>query len=337
MKTFALSTALVRGIGLAVLLTGTSQVPALAGPIDGCTDFTNCSAGLSGSAAAIVQYTFSDLGGGYTPPAGLSPGLNDFRDIRDAATSQPLRVSVGDFCLLCVVGDFHSTASARTQSDFGINRASADTSFGAAGTDDRGNGRSASVRILTVAEARSSWRDAWIFTADGRFSAGLAIDGRADVATQNRLFPSTFVYGASGGFADWFYDFKVWDVDNISPDSDGFDGPTLVASVRERGDNEQRASFASLSALEFDFMAGVRYVVTSELGVTGRNGHSVDLFNTVRLADVRLSGGVGMSTLSGHNYLVDQAPAPVPEPQVWVSMAAGLALFALGLHRRRRH
>ena len=323
------------GLGLVLMAPMQDSVAfGGAGNLGECASFTTCTAGVSSSAFALVQYNFTSIGAGYQLPVSLSPGLNAFQDSRGQLTSAAQRAAVGDFCVNCYTDNpFYSSAVGRSQSDFAVNHASADTSVGVAGDDNRGSGSFAHVQVLTVADARSAWRDVWSFSGDGHFSATIALDGRSDTTT-GAFFPSTFNYGISATLGDWFYELDVWDVSHLSPDSDGFAGPTLVARVRDNaaGANEQRASFASSLALDFDFVSGASYVVTAELGVTARNGRTIDLYNTARLGDVRLSNGANLNALSGHDYLNVQAP--VPEPQTWVLFAFGLA--GLTLYRRRQ-
>jgi hypothetical protein len=162
------------------------------------------------------------------------------------------------------------------------------------------------------------------------------LDGHASAQTVNGFFPSTYEHTNAELMGDWSYDLKVWDVDHMSPDADGFDGPTLVGSVRDRtGNGESRSSFESELALDFDFMAGVQYVVISELRVNARNGREIDLYNTVKLGDVVLTGNADMSTLSGHDYTA--APTAVPEPQTNALLAAGLVCLVFFARRQRRH
>ena len=305
-----------------------------------CSTFTSCTAAVSSSAAALSQYDFTSIAGVYQLPTRLVPGVNTFRDSDVRQTSASARAAVGDFCPNCATDNpFFSSANARSQSDFAVNRASAQTSVGVSGHDVQKFGQQligfADVQVLTVAEARSGWRDAWTFNADGHFNANIKLDGKSSTHTTNAFFPSTFSYSIGGTLGDWFYDLKVWDVTNLSV-SEFFElgGPTLVARVRDQAANanEQRASFASTLALNFDFMAGVQYVVTAELGVAARNGREIDLYSTARLTDVLLTNGTNMNALSGHDYI----STAMPEPQTTALMAAGLVGLALWGRRQRR-
>ncbi len=321
------------GLGLALM----APLPAAlafggVGNLGECTSFTTCTAGVSSTGAATSQYDFTSITGGYQLPTTMVPGVNRYQDFEDRLNSAPVRAAVGDFCINCASDNpFFSSAVARSQSDFAVNRASAVTSVGVAGTDDRGNGRAAHVQVLTVAEAQSGWRDAWTFNADGHFNATIKLDGESDTNTVNAFFPSTFTYAIGTTLGDWFYDIKVWDVDNLSI-SDEFElgGPTLVGMARDRGNDEQRSSFASTLALDFDFVAGVQYVVTAQLGAVARNGREIDLYNTARLTDVMLSNGAAMNALSGHDYISTN----VPEPQSTALIVAGLVCLALWMRRR---
>ena len=310
------------------------------GHLGECTSFTTCTAGVTSSAVAISQYEFTNIKDRYRLPQNLVPGVNEFRDQRERQTNTSVRAAVGDFCVNCATDNpFYSSAEARSQSDFAVNRASGNTSVGVAGQDVQKFGQqvlgSADVRVRTVAEARSAWRDAWTFNADGHFNASILLDGKSDTHTTNLFFPSNFDHSIASTLGDWFYDLRVWDVTNLSV-SDFFElgGPTLVARAQDKAlnANEQRASFNSALALDFDFMAGVQYVVTAELGIQARNGREIDLYSTARLTDVVLSNGASMNALSGHDYI----STAVPEPQTTALMVAGLVCLALWGRRQRR-
>ena len=321
------------GTGMALMLPlQTAQAFGGAGNLGECASFTTCTAGVSSSAFALARYNFDPIFGAYTLPVSLVPGVNTYQDTRGQETTAALRAAVGDFCVNCYTDNpFYSSAAARSQSQFGVNRSAAATSVGASGTDSQGVGRFAHVDVLTVADAASAWRDVWSFSADGHLSATLKLDGQSSTATNNLFFPSTFSYGVASTLGDWFYEFSVWDVNHLSPDSDGFPGPTRVAHVRDQaaGANEQRGSFASDLKLDFDYVSGVSYVVIAQLAVHARNGRDIDLYNTARLSDVALSNAATLSALSGHDYVA----AAVPEPQTVALFAIGLV--GLALHRRR--
>lgn len=195
-----------------------------------------------------------------------------------------------------------STAHARAQSDFASNRAAADSGYAEAGTDDHGQGISAAVGVGNDAQSRCAWRDGWTFTNSGHLSATVLLDGCASDATNT--LPSNFTLG-----------------------------PTLVASVHDRSGifNEQRSTFASSLALDFDFVSGVRYVVSAELVVQARHGRTIDLYNTARLGGAVLSAGAQMNALSGHDDL-----APVPEPGPALMWLGGLAATVPWSRRRLR-
>lgn len=300
------------------------------GNLGECTTFTTCTAGVSSVAVAVSQYEFTAIKDNYRLPLNLVPGMNEFRDQRDRQTNVPMRAAVGDFCANCATDNpFFSSANARSQSDFAVNRASAQTSVGVSGHDVQTFGQqvlgSANVQVQTVAEVRSAWRDAWAFNANGHFNASIQLDGKSGTNTSNLFFPSSFNYTLSSTPGGWFYDLRVWDVSNLSV-SEFFElgGPTLVARVQDQA-NEHRASFNSTLALDFDFMAGVQYVVTAELGIQAWNGREIDLYSTARLTDVVLSNGANMTALSGHDYF----STAVPEPQTTALMAAGLVCLTL--------
>lgn len=332
------------GVAVAALAATMASQPVAAfggaGPLGECTGFTTCTAAVGSSTVAFSQYRFSDIAQFYPLPVALNPAVNgvsqtDLLNTDVALSTVPSAAAVGGLCPNCATHPFHSAASAHAQSSFAVNRADAASGFGAAGSDDHGNGVTATVRVTTGAQSQSAWRDAWTFAGSGHFSATILLDGVSSNDTTNGFFPSSYTHSGVGTAGDWFFDLEVWDVDHLtlSEDFEDTPGPTLVTRVQDRSGivNEQRPTFASSLALDFDFVSGVHYVVTAELGVQARNGRTIDLYNTARLQDVVLGGGAQMSALSGHDYL-----APVPEPTAATLLAAGLVV-AVGLaHRRRR-
>ena len=320
-------------VGLGIALIAPMQTAIAfggAGGLGECTTFETCTAAAFSSTNALTQYTFSSVGGGYPIPPSYGPGVTPFSYLNNQQTTSPVTAGPPP-CLNppCAVDSFHSVATARAQSDFAVNRASADTSVGATGTDDNSPvaiDDTATVQILTVAGANSVWRDVWTFDTNGHFSAMITLDGHSSTETTNGTFPDTYDYSVSSTLGEWFYDLDVWDVTNLSVSED-FEtgGPTLVARLQDRtgASNEQRPSFASDLALDFDFAPGVSYVVIAQLGVQSRNGREIDIYDTAQLTDVVLSNGAALSALSGHDYLVT-----VPEPGQGALILVGLAVMA---------
>ena len=326
--------AALRGVGLRVralsamvaLASSAAPLAAAAAPLEGCATPGVCTAGLSSYAGAVTQYQFTNIVGAYGLPVGMVPGLNQYLDETSTLGIGELRAAVGVCGVGCAtINPFHTGALAKAQSDFGINRGDTDTGFGTSGTDWQSATVRADVAITASAVVLSKWRDVWVFSADGRFTGTVALDGRAATVTSNPLYPATFIHGAPNPIGGWRYDLDVWDITNLTPDPDGFIGATLVTTVGGGG----RDSFASTLALGFNYTAGVSYFVTTRLEVYASNGLSLDLYNTARLQDVVLTGGAQLSALSGHDYL-----APVPEPQPAAMLAAGLVALALWSRRR---
>ena len=108
---------------------------------------------------------------------------------------------------------------------------------------------------------------------------------------------------------------------NLVEDPDGFLVPTLVARIQDGG-AEQRSSFATLLALDFDFLASASYVVTSRLEVFASNNRSVDLYNTVSLRDVVVGNGADAERAVG---------ARLPD----LRHRSGAGAFDLAAHARR--
>ncbi len=301
------------------------------GALGECATFTTCTATAASGTSAFVQHNF-ELSGGYVLSPAYTPGINQAQDVDNRETTAPA-IAQTDACVpICAAPAFYSAASARAQSGFGTNRASADTSVGGHGIDTQGfTGASATVQILTVAGANSIWRDVWSFNTDGHFSATVAIDGHSSTRSTNGTFPNSYDFTVGTTLGEWYYDLDVWDVTNLSVSED-FEtgGPTLVARLRDRTGNsgEERPSFGSALDLDFDFMHDVSYVVIAQLGVNARNGRNVNLFNTAQLTDVALSSGAQLTALSGHDYL-----ATVPAPPAGLLLAT--AVGWMGFRKRR--
>jgi PEP-CTERM motif len=187
-----------------------------------------------------------------------------------------------------------------------------------------------SIRAQTAATASSAWRDVFSFSAPGHASVTATADGSAARAG-GVSYPSTFSYSDGTPSGDWYYELRAWDVTHHSV-SEAFElgGPTEVARVTLRGDGEQRPNFLESAALDFDFLADTMYVVTGQLLVTAYDGREMDLFNTVRLGNMVISGGAQMQTLSGHDYTT----SAVPEPNSLALWLLGLAGVARWTRRR---
>lgn len=299
-----------------------------------CATFTTCDAAVASGANWSVGYTVTAATAGFVPFAEAPTGTALRQGSAIIHTPDPVTSARNQTSATSSIGFFQAVA--RAQSNFGLNRAEQATDRGLAGTVLQNSLAldSAHIAVRTSAEASSAWRDVWSFTGDGHFSAVVTVDGTFALP-EVPFLPPTSLLTPLGGFADWFYDLRVWDVTHPSV-SDDFElgGPTLVARAYPRGNDERRASFADSVALDFDFMSDTSYVVTAELRVTGFNGHNLDLFNTARLHDVTLTGGADLIALSGHDWLA-AGVTPVPEPSTWALMVAGL-LAVSRIARRRR-
>ena len=324
-------TVAVRTLAVALALLGSASACMAfgeAGGMPACTSFTTCSAAVGGSAVWTVRNAVTNIQGNFGMPSDLAAGVTVYQGSGSVATTAPLSSGNGCTAPPCVVGEFFRSVSAKSQSDFAVNRVQTRMSHSVAGTLTRGNG-SASVSLRTFVEATSAWRDVFSFSANGSFSGMVAIDGRSSLGAVGP-FDASFDFQPSSTYADWTYDLRVWDVTNFSISEDyELGGPTPVGRARLNGYDEQRSSFAGTVPLAFDFVSGVSYVLTAELRAISADGREIDLYNTARLQNVVITGGAQLSALSGHDYL-----APVPEPPPALLWAAGLAALLLWSQRR---
>jgi PEP-CTERM motif len=323
--------------GGALLTIALAAPPAAqAALLEGCSAISTCTAALSSGAGAVTQYNFTAIQGGYRLPTNLAPGQNTFSDLKAGQSAAALHTEVGVLgANQATDNSFYSTALADVQTGYGVNRGAGFTTVGTSGVDDRGT-QSSHVDVRTSATALSIWRDVWSFTGNGHFSASLALDGSSRRLIDNVLFPSSFVRDPRElDLGNWNYSLEVWNLDQLAPDPDGLLAPTFVAGVEAIGADERRSSFASMLALDFDFVAGESYYVRSRLEVFTRDGRSIDMFNTVRLQDIVLSPAAQWNTLSGHDYR-GAVVGQVPEPSSAGLIAVGLLAMAGGFGRRRR-
>lgn len=301
------------------------------GLLSECPSFTTCTAELRSNANASVVKDVTDISPGYSLPTGLSAGTTIRHDPETTDTSAPIQAGDGAAFPPTAGTPFGAAAFARAQTHFGMNRGAGWTTLGARGIDRQG-ADSAAIDVRTAAAADSAWRDVFTFTGSGHFHADIVLDG--DTASFGNSFPASFEVQAHSAVATWSYELNVWNVDALVPDPDGFLVPTRVAQVSDGG-LEQRSSFATVLGLDFDFLAGSAYVVTSRLSTFASNQREIDLFNTVSLRNVSLSQG-GLSALSGHDYFASTT-APVPEPSTWLLLAGGVAAMVRIARKTKGH
>lgn len=215
-------------------------------------------------------------------------------------------------------------AMASSYTALGHNHAYAESLFGGEEYDDEGDfDRSLSF----AASARSQWVDVLTFDANGTYSATFTVDGSAG--------------GLSGGFTAWFYgspgafeSTRNWNFDVTVM---GFDD--LVNATLSMGQSGAylSGSFNESGTLNFDYLAGNRYLIVASLQVGVSNGGTVDFYNTATLSGLSLTAGT-MSALSGTDYfnLGSTVAPPIPEPETWAMLLAGLGLVGWAARRRAR-
>jgi hypothetical protein len=300
------------------------------GQIPDCATPQTCIAAVGSQASWTAEYLVTTITPDYNMPTGLIAGRTLYGDGVGVLNNVPVRSERAPVIPSPASSGFFSNALARAQSDFGVQHADAIAGTGVGGVQQQSPTASARIDITVVATASSAWRDVWTFGANGHFSATVMIDG--DLGTQAPgpipYMVNLPLYRAQGLVN---YSFTVWDVDHYSPDVEGVYGPTEILDVRfGRNTPAGAGRFNEALALDFDFEAGTRYVITTEVLARGFNGGSANIYNTARLQEVVLSGGAAMATLSGHNYL-----AAVPEPQPAPLLALGLAVLMWTSRHRR--
>jgi hypothetical protein len=216
-------------------------------------------------------------------------------------------------------------AAATSYTALGHNHAHALSLFGGEEYDDDGNFERS---LSFAASARSQWVDVLTFDADGTYSATFTVDGHAG--------------GLSGGFTAWFYgspgafeSTRNWNFDVTVMGLD--DSVNATLSMGQSG-AYLTGSFNDSGTLNFDYLTGNRYLIVASLQAGVSNGGTVDFYNTASLSGVTLTPGTTMSALSGTDYfnLGSTVAPPIPEPETYALMLAGLGLVGWAARRRAR-
>ena len=115
-----------RSTAAAILLAAAQPCLAFGdvGFLPPCSAFTTCTAAVSSSGAYNVRDTVSNVTGGYIMPQGLNEGVTVQQDVQSTGSTSPLIVANFPLNLPPVAAEaFFIGASARAQTDFGLNRA----------------------------------------------------------------------------------------------------------------------------------------------------------------------------------------------------------------------
>lgn len=175
-----------------------------------------------------------------------------------------------------------------------------------------------------AANARSQWVDILTFSADGSYSATFNVDGLTG--------------GLSGPYTAWswpdpYESTRSWDF-NVTVK--GLDDSVLATLSMGQSGVSLTASFDESGPLNFDYVKGNRYLIVASLDVGVNNGGTVDFYNTASLSGLTLTPGTTMSAMSGTDYfnLGSTVAPPIPEPETYALMLAGLGLVGWAARRR---
>lgn len=207
----------------------------------------------------------------------------------------------------------------------GHNHAYAKSLFGGAYPDYNPDPGIDEYRSLSFsASARSQWVDILTFDANGSYTATFTVDGLAG--------------GLSGSFTIWswpnpYESIRSWAF-NVTVL--GLDDPVHAALSLGQSGASLTDYFDQSGTLSFDYAAGNRYLIVASLDVGVSNGGTVDFYNTATLSGLTLTAG-NMSAYSGTNYfnLGNTTAPPIPEPETYALMLAGLGLVGWAARRRR--
>lgn len=151
----------------------------------------------------------------------------------------------------------------------------------------------------------------WDFAGINAVSTGTLAGSGTGWASSN--FDITY---SSQNYCSWWSNCEPWQATQ-----------TVIAESHSVSGRRTRSSRDDLTG-EFAFAFDQPFKLSTTLSVSASNGGSADYFNTSTLLGFYLPDGAQLRTLDGNIY------APVPEPESWAMLLAGLGL--LELRRRKR-
>lgn len=200
------------------------------------------------------------------------------------------------------------------------------------------------------ASARSAWYDTWVADGSGSHPLTVRLDGSFSHAQPClvqacglSIPPGITSIDTRSPVMDFEASFTVLDLDTLvdcdDPDACGITGPRpkavarLTASYTQDDEDSNPLFHDTTHILDFQPMAGHRYLTIGLMEADADNGGRVSFENSLRLTGVGGPAGGLRSSALGDGDLVMHFLSPVPEPGSALLWALGLAGWLM-LRRR---